>query len=243
MATRGLRRLWGSYEACLQARPAATKGAVSLTMFAITDVAVQHVEREVALRQHHPVDDDSSGDSCAPPGGAEEVEVVGVEVEVVEGLSLDLRRTATQAMFGGYYGLVHAHFIWGKLEQLFGAVRRAGVIVPGGALGGALARVALDQLVTGTPLFNTVFFYGTGRLSRGMGHDEALQHVRDRLLPMMQLHWCFWVPFHTLNFWLVPIRHRLLPTQAALLGWSSFMSFTGAKRDENSPEQTMRNLT
>ena len=202
-----MRRLWRSYEACLHARPVTTKATVSFTMFTITDVAVQRLERSIASRD---IDD---GESRAP-----------------RQFNVDVPRTATQAMFGAYYGIVHAHFIWGKLEQLFGAVRRAGVVIPGGRLGGAMARVAVDQFITGTPLFNTVFFYSTGRFSRGMNHDDALQHVRARLGPMLQLHWSFWVPFHTINFWLVPFRHRLLPAQAALFGWSSFMSYTGARK-------------
>ena len=45
------------------------------------------------------------------------------------------------------------------LERLFAplAMRRP--------LLGAVARVGVDQFATGTPLFNTVFFYSTGRLA------------------------------------------------------------------------------
>lgn len=134
-------------------------------MFALTDVVVQRLEYEREI-WHGEGGSNGSTASIRPDSTLFEV---------------DMRRTATQAAFGAYYGVVHAHLIWGGLERVFGAVRGAGVVIPGGLLGGAIARVALDQLVTGTPLFNA-------------------------------------------------FRHRLLPAQAALFGWSSFMSYTGARK-------------
>ena len=110
-------------------------------------------------------------------------------------------------------------------------------------LRGALARVAADQFFIGTPLFNSVFFYSTGRFAQGMSHDEACQNVADRLLPMVVTHWSFWVPFHTLNFYLVPFRHRVLPAQVALFGWSAFLSHTGARRSPAQDCTTRRAAT
>ena len=197
-----LRNVWSSYEARLEARPAATKAAVAASMFAITDVAVQRLERY-----------DASGANSS----------------VVAATTLDAKRVMTQAGFGAYYGVVHAHLIWGALERLFSkSLPAAGISLP--PLRGAVARVAADQFFIGTPLFNSVFFYSTGRFAQGMSHAEACQNVADRLLPMVVTHWSFWVPFHTLNFYLVPFRHRVLPAQAALFGWSAFLSYTGAKR-------------
>ena len=46
-----------------------------------------------------------------------------------------------------------------------------------------------------------------------MDHQTASQYVKDRLWPMLTVHWCFWIPCHTLNFWKTPVRHRLLPAQ------------------------------
>ena len=56
---------------------------------------------------------------------------------------------------------------------------------------GAMARVSIDQFMIGTPLFNTVFFYSTGRFAQGMTHDQAVQNVRDRLGSMLKMHWSF----------------------------------------------------
>ena len=103
---------------------------------------------------------------------------------------VNTQRTAVQAVFGGYYGIVHAHLLWGGLERLFGALRTAGLVLQ--PLPGAMARVSLDQFFLGTPLFNSVFFYSTGRFAQNMTHEQAVQNVRERLLPMLQIHWCFW---------------------------------------------------
>ena len=81
------------------------------------------------------------------------------------------RRTATQAGFGAYYGLVHAHLLWGFLEVLFGRIRAGGVVLS--PLVGAISRVSLDQFIMGTPLFNSVFFYSTGRFQKVKLYDEG----------------------------------------------------------------------
>lgn len=101
----------------------------------------------------------------------------------------DARRTATQAAFGAYYGIVHAHLLWGALEKLFGSIAARGVVMT--PLVGAMARVSIDQFLIGTPLFNTVFFYSTGRFAQSMTHEQAVQNVRDRLGSMLKLHWSF----------------------------------------------------
>ena len=147
-------------------------------------------------------------------------------VQKIEGAeALDLRRTGTHMLFGCYYGVVHAHMIWGALERAFSALRFPSPLV------GAFSRVIVDQFITGTPLFNSVFFYSSGRLAKGYNHEQAIDHVQLRLYPMLLNHWAFWIPFHTLNFWLVPFRHRVLPAQAALFFWSGFMSYVGAKKE------------
>ena len=56
-----------------------------------------------------------------------------------------------------------------------------------------------------------------------MEHEEAVGYVQERVWGMIYMHWCFWIPVHTANFYFVPFRHRVLPAQVALLGWSSFM--------------------
>ena len=230
MLKQSLWSAWHAYERQLAARPAATKATVASVMFAITDVAVQYMERE----SPH----DRRRDSSPPRRDDDDLGAAKAEAtssakrgagEAAERDWWSARRTATQAGFGVYYGVVHAHLMWGALELAFKAGQaRYGVALP--ALGGALARVAVDQFVTGTPVFNSVFFYSTGRFAQGMSHEDAVANVRARLVPMLQLHWAFWVPFHTLNFWLVPFRHRVLPAQVALFGWSAFLSHTGARR-------------
>ena len=102
---------------------------------------------------------------------------------------LDVRRTATQAGFGAYYGIVHAHLLWGALERLFGVLKSRGVVLT--PLVGAMARVSIDQFVVGTPMFNTVFFYTTGRFAQGMTHEQSVQNVHERLFAMLRLHWTF----------------------------------------------------
>ena len=185
-----LRRTWQAYERQLAAYPARTKALVSGCLFGMTDVLIQGWEqsRTVGKKQ------------CR--GGT---------------WTVDVPRAATQAAFGVYYGIVHAHWIWSGYERAFAAMAGRGVTFT--PFVGALSRVAFDQFILGTPLFNAVFFYSTGRFAQNMSHDAAVQNVHDRLLPMLALHWSFWVPFHTLNFWKVPFRHRLVSLARDLV-WS-----------------------
>ena len=134
----------------------------------------------------------------------------------------NVRRTFFQMAFGGYYGVVHAHFIWGFLERS----ARSIVFFNSRPLLAAVSKVLVDQFVTGTPLFNTVFYYMSGR-GRGLDHTSSCLLIKDNLMDMLVKHWSFWIPFHCFNFYFIPFQHRIIPPQVALLGWSAFMSVVG----------------
>ena len=80
------RAIWHRYELMLMGRPVMTKGFVSGSLFACTDVCVQYGESRLDSK---PI------------------------------FEWNVRRTQTQALFGTYYGVVHAHFVWAFLERGF----------------------------------------------------------------------------------------------------------------------------
>jgi len=44
------------------------------------------------------------------------------------------------------------------------------------------------------------------------------------LWPTMLLHWRLWPLVHSVNFYFVPLQHRVLVQNTVLVGWSGYLS-------------------
>jgi Mpv17 / PMP22 family len=56
--------------------------------------------------------------------------------------------------------------------------------------------------------------------------ESASHRASDLLWPTLLQHWRLWPAVHTLNFYYVPLHHRILVQNTVLMGWSGYLSYT-----------------
>ncbi|KAF8935089.1 hypothetical protein EDD21DRAFT_377129 [Dissophora ornata] len=125
----------------------------------------------------------------------------------------DMARTARMAIFGaGFAGPVLHH--WYKFLD-----RTIRLSTPVRTLFG---RVALDQIFF-APCFIASFFVGQGLLA-----GASRQTIQDRLKKgypgALKGNYIVWPAVQCLNFWLVPLQHRLMVVNTFALGWNTYLS-------------------
>ncbi|KAI1308736.1 Protein required for ethanol metabolism, partial [Mortierella claussenii] len=125
----------------------------------------------------------------------------------------DAARTARMTLFGaGFAGPVLHH--WYKFLD-----RTIRLSTPVRSL---LGRVAVDQMFF-APCFIASFFVGQGLLA-----GESWQTIRDRLQMgypgALKNNYRVWPAVQCLNFWLVPLQHRLMVVNTFALGWNTYLS-------------------
>ncbi|KAG0204055.1 Protein required for ethanol metabolism [Mortierella sp. NVP41] len=85
-----------------------------------------------------------------------------------------------------------------------------------------LGRVAVDQIFF-APCFIASFFAGQGLLA-----GESLDTIKARLnkgyLGALRSNYVVWPAVQCVNFWLVPLQHRLMVVNTFALGWNSYLS-------------------
>jgi Mpv17 / PMP22 family len=54
--------------------------------------------------------------------------------------------------------------------------------------------------------------------------EETESKARQMLWPTMKQHWKLWPAVHSLNFYFVPLQHRVLLQNTVLVGWSGYLS-------------------
>lgn len=108
----------------------------------------------------------------------------------------------------------------------------------------ALALKSVIDMTTSFP-FNLSAMIGLQVIARGKVLDaEVLQRdipaaVKQNLWPSLQVGWCVWTPVGFLNYWLVPLRYRVLSLNTVSLGWNFFMvwRFTAPVDENGSPRE------
>ncbi|KAG0032604.1 Protein required for ethanol metabolism [Podila clonocystis] len=127
--------------------------------------------------------------------------------------SWDVARTGRMAIFGaGFAGPVLHH--WYKFLD-----RKIQLSTPFRSL---LGRVAVDQLCF-APCFIASFFVGQGLLA-----GESKQTIQARLEKgypgALKSNYMVWPGVQLLNFWCVPLQHRLMVVNTFALGWNTYLS-------------------
>lgn len=199
------RRAWDGYTRSLSARPLATKATMAAFIFFCSDSATQYLMR----------DSSDDGKFVWDP---------------------------SRALSGSAFGIVATtwmHGWWGFLEKFVGAR----VPVANYRLANALTKVAIDQCV-GAPLYVYSYYVVTnilGKLSdctdpTGDELSKAWKDTNDKacsmMWPTMTKHWRVWPAVHSLNFYFVPLHHRILVQNTALVGWSGYLSYLNHSQDD-----------
>ncbi|KAI8361860.1 hypothetical protein B0O80DRAFT_434519 [Mortierella sp. GBAus27b] len=85
-----------------------------------------------------------------------------------------------------------------------------------------LGRVAVDQMFF-APCFIASFFVGQGLLA-----GESWATIQERLQRgypgALRSNYIVWPAVQCLNFWLVPLQHRLMFVNTFALGWNTYLS-------------------
>lgn len=139
-----------------------------------------------------------------------------------------------RATSGAVFGVVatgYLHFWWGFLERTIGAVipaARHRVI-------NTAAKVIIDQ-GAGAPLYIYTYYIITNTIQKLSSSSswskqavtdivqEQESRARHMLWPTMLQHWKVWPAVHSLNFYFVPLQHRVLLQNTVLVGWSGYLS-------------------
>jgi len=90
-----------------------------------------------------------------------------------------------------------------------------------------LARVALDQALF-APLFLATFFTMQS-LMTGRSLVQTKQHLASTYFKALANNYKLWPAVQLANFYLVPLRHRLMVVNTVALGWNTYLSVVQAR--------------
>ncbi|XP_064652217.1 protein Mpv17-like isoform X2 [Lineus longissimus] len=89
-------------------------------------------------------------------------------------------------------------------------------------------RVALDQTVM-APLFLVSFISGMGAL-RGDSTDVIKSNLKRDFAPVLLNNYKLWPGVQLVNFYLVPLQHRLLVVNVVALGWNTYLAWMNERK-------------
>lgn len=132
----------------------------------------------------------------------------------------DASRAVSGAVFGGF-SAGYLHHWWGFLEMAVGKRITHRLL-------NTAVKVAIDQ-GAGAPLYVYLYYVVTNTLQKLASEperkavdilEETEARARHMLWPTMLQHWKLWPAMHSLNFYFVPLQHRVLVQNTVLVGWS-----------------------
>jgi protein Mpv17 len=143
----------------------------------------------------------------------------------------DGARAGSGAAFG-VIATTWLHYWWGFLEGFVGAR----LPVAQYRLSNTLVKVVVDQAI-GAPLYIYTYYVVTNFLqelnsqpqtdgkSASVLLNETHHKASQMLMPTMMRHWILWPAVHSLNFYYMPLHHRVLVQNLVLVGWSGCKSW------------------
>jgi len=118
------------------------------------------------------------------------------------------------------FGCMGFFFLGPVLYKWYGVMERISFQSPAAT---ALSRMAVDQL-TLAPTFLYLFFWINGGLQRAPAtiiQENIRRDYKDVLVANYQL----WPMTQTINFWIVPLAHRVLFAQSVALFWNTYLAW------------------
>ncbi|KAF6021003.1 MPV17 [Bugula neritina] len=104
-------------------------------------------------------------------------------------------------------------------------------IIPAGAALRPLKMVALDQILF-APCFLTVFWTTMGIL-RGETFTEVLDSLKKNGLSVLLSNYKLWPAVQLINFYWVPLQHRVLAANTVALGWNTYLAWKAENQNHN----------
>jgi len=87
----------------------------------------------------------------------------------------------------------------------------------------AMAKMATDQLLFApVSLFNFMALLGG---LNGHGIQEIKTDIRNNYYDVMLRNYQLWPAAQMINFWMIPLQHRVLFAQSVAVIWNTYLSF------------------
>ncbi|KAH3900437.1 related to Protein SYM1 [Saccharomycodes ludwigii] len=99
-----------------------------------------------------------------------------------------------------------------------------------------VVRVAFDQLVF-APIAIPFYFF-TLSLMELKSWEEIKSKVKDNTWPTLKSNWVVWPAFQLINFYSVPVQHRLLSVNLISIFWNSYLSYRNSLKSADSLVET-----
>jgi Mpv17 / PMP22 family len=242
-----LQRGWAAYLRSLQKRPLTTKATAASFIFFSSDAATQYASHVSGAASARP--DRVVVHSPALAAPTDENDAAQKLLDSREGSDDDhtyfgdafqAHRSISAATFG-VVAATWLHYWWNALEGLVAAR----LPLPAGAsrrsrLANTLVKVLIDQSLA-APLYTYAYYVVTNFLgsayaaprsdqpssdTREMKDILAETHDKARamLWPTMVQHYKLWPAVHFVNFYAVPLQHRVLVQNTVLVFWSAYLS-------------------
>jgi hypothetical protein len=220
--------IWQAYLCSLQERPLTTKASFAALIFFTSDSATQYLTYRQRRGRRH----DNNND-CHRHNDEEEAEAFQFQ--------------ASRALSGASFGIVAAtwmHYWWNWLEIAVATSPRLPAVFRNHKLCNALTKVMIDQAV-GAPIYVYTYYVVTNFLGNfasslsdsNVGPSKLLLDTHGKasemLWPTMLQHWRIWPAVHAINFYFMPLNHRVLVQNTVLVGWSGYLSFLNNNVNNN----------
>lgn len=108
--------------------------------------------------------------------------------------------------------------------------------LPGRTIKLVLKKVLIDQTIA-SPCIIFLFFVTLGVLKRS-SPDEVWEEMKDKALRLYTAEWIVWPPAQVINFYILPLRFRVLYDNTISLGYDVYTSAvinTPIARDDRDP--------
>lgn len=238
-------KLWQAYLRNLTDRPLTTKAVCAAVIFSTSDAVTQWLEhRDRVVLHHHQEKRRRAGPR--PDGRDAAATTTSTHSDDNDAFVFQIGRALSGAGFG-VVATVWLHHWWNYLERTVSTARFVPLMVQRNRLATALTKVVVDQSI-GAPIYIYTYYILTNVLGNaakvvGAAPDstnhpqpddvthrlmalckDAKHKADERFWPTMLQHWQVWPAVHTLNFYFVPLHHRVLIQNTVLVGWSGYLS-------------------
>lgn len=140
-------------------------------------------------------------------------DIIEQKLEKIEGYTnqWDTLRTRNMALSGMTIG-VFCHHWYFFLEKY----------MPGRTIGMVMKKVVVDQLIC-SPICITTFFLTLGYLEKTKV-PEIIDEIKRKAIILYTAEWVVWPPAQVINFYILPIRYRVLYDNIISLGYDVYTS-------------------
>ncbi|TMW40862.1 hypothetical protein DOY81_014059 [Sarcophaga bullata] len=143
----------------------------------------------------------------------------------------DYKRVLRFCLYGSLY----------VAPTLYGWVRLSSAMWPQMTLKVGLIKAATEQISYG-PFACTSFFLIMS-LMEGKTFSESVEEVKKKFLPTYKVGMCVWPILQTINFSMVPEKHRIVYVSMCSLVWTTFLAYMKRKElNDQFPERDRMNL-